>query len=121
LLAGHAQAFAERHHAAVMGIVYRRIVHFLDVHIADHVGARLDHRTIADDVAEPARKMISEVSVLRSKNSRSLDGQVFVDEFEDLGFSFPPGIGNRAKNIFLGDHKNFLSCLLHDGSNGHIG
>ena len=106
LLPGHAEPFAERHHAAVMGVVNRRIVDFLDVHIADHISPRLDHRAIADHVAKPARKVIGEIGMLGSENPRALDGQVLVDELDDFGFALPPCIGYRVKNIFLGNHTN---------------
>ena len=71
---GHPKALAESHHTAVMGVVNCRIIDFLDIHVADHISARLDHRAIADHVAEPARKVIGEIGMLGSEDPRALDG-----------------------------------------------
>jgi hypothetical protein len=42
--------------------------------------------------------------MLRRENPGALDAQVSVDEFDDLGFSFPPGIRDGGKDILFRNH-----------------
>ncbi len=72
LVPGEPQTLTKLHHAAIMGIVDGRVVHFLDINITDDIATHIQVRTVGNHVAEPAGEIRREKCVLHRKDLGSL-------------------------------------------------